>query len=140
MSHLKKIVRERKHPSLNRRYSCYAHRYEATSASLCCPCSKCVLGEEVLDHRLPAGSGADGRPSECYIGNFGGHLLLYAGAVASGFIEAVAAKLREKLDAIVPPAVRRRWTEITGRRLGHAGPLAQIAYHGARARRLHGRC
>ena len=86
----------------------------------------CVLGGEFVIIGYQAGSGARrGIVGALHVATFDGHLLRYAGAVGTGFSEAVAAMLREKLDAIADAAVCRSRAEGEGRRVGRAGPAGR---------------
>ena len=66
--------------------------------------TKCVVAEEfVIIGYQPTSGAVRGALANLKIATFDGTRLRYAGAVGTGFSEAVAAALRKRLDAIVTP-------------------------------------
>ena len=66
--------------------------------------TKCVVTEEfVIIGYQPTSGAVRGALANLKIATFDGTRLRYAGAVGTGFSEAVAAALRKRLDAIVTP-------------------------------------
>ena len=93
--------------------------------------TKCVFGGEFVIIGYQPGAGArHGIVGALHVATFDGHVLRYAGAVGTGFSEAVATMLREKLDAISTPRCAIAGLRVKGAVWVAPDLRAKIAYRG----------
>ena len=93
--------------------------------------TKCVLSDSFVVIGYKPGTGAvQTAIANIKIARFDGERLRYAGAVGTGFSEAVAAALRERLDRIKAPACAVRGLKVGGAVWVSPDLRAQVAYRG----------
>ncbi len=93
--------------------------------------TKCVLSDAFVIIGYQPGSGVRrATVGALHVATFDGHMLRYAGAVGTGFSEAVAAMLREKLDAIAAARCAIAGLKVKGAVWVAPDLRAEIAYRG----------
>ncbi len=93
--------------------------------------TKCVRSDAFVIVGYQPGSGAVRTPlANIKVATFDGHALRYAGAVGTGFSEAVATMLRQRLDGIATPRCAVAGLKVKGAVWVAPDLRAEIAYRG----------